>query len=698
MRSGLMTPPVPHLDPGQPIHAPAPRFSLRGRRRLSTLYRRLLLGALLVVPVALPWALPVAASGSTYYVDCAGSDSRAGTSTDTAWKTLGKANAAPLAPGDSLLLRRGCSWTGPLNASWRGTSSASITIGAYGSGAQPLIRDAHENVAITGAYLVIRDLATTAAPTSHDSSCQNWPLGYRVGFRFYSGANHVTVRDSTASGLYMGVMVNAGATDNRVYRNTLRDNDMRDPNVASDAGAVGVLLEGDRTEVSWNTISGSDACSPQYGRDGAAVEIYGGRDNKIHHNIATQNNAFTELGNSRSANNTFAYNRITSTLTAANVLVTRGANDSHGPVTGTRFHSNTAYLTGSQSYAIQCTGGCSSSILSMRDNIIWADDRVGYADASFDERNNIYWRAGGSPKVYFAISSTSRLVNPGFVSSSDLHLKSGSPAIDAGSGAALALGYTTDLSAVAVPQGQAPDIGAYERATGGATPTPTPGSTATPRPTATPAPAPLAVDSFSRTVSGGWGATDPGGVYGLAGGSEGFAVDGAVGAMTLKSGRSLAATLVDVAAKNVVVRTSVRVSRLMGGSGEDAWVVLRRTATGNAYRLRVRISSSGAVKLRAFKRVRGRTVAISRQVSAGVTLAPGKRLWIRARVVGANPARLKLRVWKGSHEPARWQLVVKNGASALAGPGAIGLRASVPSRSGGKTVRFTFDDLRAWRP
>jgi len=61
--------------------------------------------------------------------------------------------------------------------------------------------------------------------------------------------------------------------------------DMANPDLTSDAGAIGIALLGDDNEVAYNTISGSNMCSPFYGRDGTAVEVYGGQRNRIHHNI-----------------------------------------------------------------------------------------------------------------------------------------------------------------------------------------------------------------------------------------------------------------------------------------------------------------------------------------------------------------------------------------------------------------------------
>jgi hypothetical protein len=403
-------------------------------------------------------------------VDCSsGNDAASGKTTTLAWRSLSRANSAFLAPGDSLLLKRGCTWTGPLNVRWTGTTSAPIRIGAYGTGERPLIQNGHENVKITGSHLLIENIWTRSDVPDRDSTCDNQPIGWRVGFRFMSSASYDTVRYSRADEQYIGILVESGAHHNKILNNTLQNNNMRDPQLSIGAGAVGVSVMGDDNEVSYNYIAGSDACSPLYGRDGAAVEIYGGSRNLIDHNIAANNHTFTELGKPFSADNTYAYNLVTSSLRFANFLVTRGPSDEYGPIYRTRAYNNTVYLSGSESYALQCYGGCGPDILTFRNNIVWAQDRIGFADYPFDEGNNIYWRADGAPKVYFPISPSSRKVDPGFVdlAGKDFRLKEASPAIDLSSGDASAIGLTRDLGGVAVPQARAPDIGAYERTGGG---------------------------------------------------------------------------------------------------------------------------------------------------------------------------------------------------------------------------------------
>ncbi|MBO1739479.1 right-handed parallel beta-helix repeat-containing protein [Leifsonia sp. TF02-11] len=88
--------------------------------------------------VAIP--APALAVGTTYYVDAAaGSDTAAGTTQATAWKSLAKVDATTFAAGDSILFKRGQSWAGQLHPLGSGTATSPITIDAYGTGAAPKI-------------------------------------------------------------------------------------------------------------------------------------------------------------------------------------------------------------------------------------------------------------------------------------------------------------------------------------------------------------------------------------------------------------------------------------------------------------------------------------------------------------------------------------------------------------------------------
>lgn len=81
------------------------------------------------------------AQRKTYYVDSVGgNDAHAGTTADTAWKSLAKINRTVLEPGDTLLLKSGSTWTGQLWPKGSGRDGLPIVLGKFAAGPAPLIR------------------------------------------------------------------------------------------------------------------------------------------------------------------------------------------------------------------------------------------------------------------------------------------------------------------------------------------------------------------------------------------------------------------------------------------------------------------------------------------------------------------------------------------------------------------------------
>ena len=77
-------------------------------------------------------------NAADYYVDSVnGNDGAAGTSPETAWRSLKKASEVKLAPGDALRFRRGSLWRETL-ACQNGEPGKPITYGAYGEGQKPV--------------------------------------------------------------------------------------------------------------------------------------------------------------------------------------------------------------------------------------------------------------------------------------------------------------------------------------------------------------------------------------------------------------------------------------------------------------------------------------------------------------------------------------------------------------------------------
>lgn len=80
-------------------------------------------------------------SAKNYYVAANGSNANTGTSITAPWQTISKLNAAfaSMAPGDSILFRRGDVFYGTVVVGKSGSSGKPLVISAYGTGAKPVI-------------------------------------------------------------------------------------------------------------------------------------------------------------------------------------------------------------------------------------------------------------------------------------------------------------------------------------------------------------------------------------------------------------------------------------------------------------------------------------------------------------------------------------------------------------------------------
>ena len=145
-------------------------------RRLSALA----LTSLLALPLS-------SALATTYYVDSvAGLDTYSGQSTSTPWQTLTKVNALAIQPGDTILFKRGCAWSGflaPQNA--QGTSIAPIVFDAYGTGAAPIINGVNTDNAVliwSAKYFTFQNFTVT-----NDGSYDKGRCGIRINFAAPAG-------------------------------------------------------------------------------------------------------------------------------------------------------------------------------------------------------------------------------------------------------------------------------------------------------------------------------------------------------------------------------------------------------------------------------------------------------------------------------------------------------------------------------
>ncbi len=392
----------------------------------------------------------------TYYVDqTLGSDSASGTSDQTPWKSLTKVSSTTLAAGDTVLLRRGRSWSGGLAVRGSGTAAAPITVGAYGEGARPVVKGNTEAcVDLPGDHVWVRDLQIGVPAAAGRCS---W-AGVKVT------GDHDKVLSNLITGAGAGVFIAPSADGTEITQNDLVDNNhmtVVTPGGNDDSGAFAVLVHGNDSDIGWNRISGSIAKADDFGGlDGAAVEIFYGSRNVIHHNISEDNESFTELGTDAkdpdgvSTGNVFEYNAIFGAKTRGGI-VTRGAEDGNGPVLGTVFRNNSIRLTNAESEGFVCYGGCTNQMLTMTQNVVQAAYKVGYTDATFTATDhNVYF--GGLRQ--FTPGASDKVADPKFTSATNLVLLAGSPAIDLGT-----TKYDNlDVDGNPVFAGARVDAGAYE--------------------------------------------------------------------------------------------------------------------------------------------------------------------------------------------------------------------------------------------
>ena len=400
---------------------------------------------LAAAPAAAAPLSPARVGGRTFYVDSrTGNDARSGRSPGAAWRSLARAASVRLRGGDRLLLRRGSSWPTELRLASTGTGSRAVVVGAYDNGPPPLIHSGETCIRITGSFVRFTGIAVRHC---------TWAGVSIVGS--FVRVDHVWVRGAAA-----GIEVTPESRGAVIAHNALIDNNRMNVLTRSprddDSGAFGILLRGKGTLVAYNRIAGSDAFSYDYGRDGSAVEVYGGRDNTIVRNVAVDDHAFTELGNPQSAGNTYAYNLFVSDKARATFLVTRGAQDSLGPVRRTHVYNTTAVLTGESSKGVVCYDGCGPDILRLRNDVVVvaAGDAL-EADAPFDEAHDVF--SGGVSGVRLGPGSV--VAKPRFRNqrAGNFRLRPSSPAIDRG----VPLGFVRDLVGTRVPRA-APDAGCYE--------------------------------------------------------------------------------------------------------------------------------------------------------------------------------------------------------------------------------------------
>jgi PKD repeat protein len=211
--------------------------------------------------------------------------------------------------------------------------------------------------------------------------------------------------------------------------------------------------------------------------------------------------------------------------------------------------------------------------------------------------------------------------------------------------------------------------------------------------TAGPAPA-LAADTFSRTVSNGWGTADTGGAWTISGTASAFAVNNGSGVI----GGGVGTYLTGVSTNDVDLTTDATLSVAATGGGAYLSVIARRVGTAD-YRAKLRYSNDNRVSVY-LNRAAGNTETVLTWVTIpNLTVTPGDTLRVRVQATGTGPTTIRVKVWRASTtEPTAWLLTTTDSTAALQNPGHIGFLLYTSSSWTGTAPTSRIDNLTARTP
>lgn len=206
-------------------------------------------------------------------------------------------------------------------------------------------------------------------------------------------------------------------------------------------------------------------------------------------------------------------------------------------------------------------------------------------------------------------------------------------------------------------------------------------------------------DTFTRTVVDGWGTSDSGGTWTLAGGTNpgNYDVNGTQGTHTLDSTNvtrhSVIPNLVPSGDFDITAKATMPV--IPATAAASARVVARYTDVINLYSARLTFNTNATVTIDIVEIVAGVGAVLSTTITLTALHAAGDQWGIRFRGVESQ---LMVKAWnitKGQTEPIMWQTTVAD-TSLTSGSVGVASRRETGESSG--TFDVSFDDFCATHP
>jgi len=207
-------------------------------------------------------------------------------------------------------------------------------------------------------------------------------------------------------------------------------------------------------------------------------------------------------------------------------------------------------------------------------------------------------------------------------------------------------------------------------------------------------PQPLVSDTFTRTLTGGWGTSDLGGTWTHSTPLTRYSVSGGVGQMNLDTaGAGPWAYLTSVSATDVAGSVDLSVDKPATGGGIYHTVSVRRVGTSE-YRVKLWLPSDGTVRVVTSRVVSGTQTTLGSATVPGLTYTPGDMIRLEFSVTGSGTTTLTAKAWKvGTAEPPTVQLTSTDTTAGLQGPGSVALQAYMGGTATNAPVLASFDNL-----
>jgi hypothetical protein len=201
------------------------------------------------------------------------------------------------------------------------------------------------------------------------------------------------------------------------------------------------------------------------------------------------------------------------------------------------------------------------------------------------------------------------------------------------------------------------------------------------------------VDTFSRTVTGGWTTADTGQAWTVTGGSASdYSVGSGIGQQNNVTENVFRMALLDSGDTDLDLTLEVASSKVVAGASQIVELIARSasaTSVDNSYQARLTFTTASAVTIDLRRRVAGTPTTIASAVTTGLTHAAGTFFSVRFSIQGTA---LKARVWLTSaSEPDTWHVEVTD--TQLVAGTFVGVRSVLGSGTSNEPVVFSFDNV-----